>query len=270
MASNSMTGHWDKDKILTMIEYLKGGRKDLSYNSVARENQDLISAANYHFGSWREAVVAAGIDYENEVRKKPKWSTDKVIRTIQEAHEAGVDLSWSSIVNNGDYSGMAYAAIRPRCFGSWDNALHASGIDPKSVRRYQSWDSEKVIEQITERKEKNLALNSKQMQIEDSKLFNAALKRFGSWDKALEAAGIDAVKVYKRRRWNKKLIKAEIQFLSAMGYDLAAPAMRKNFCGLYSAGCKYFGSWTAARRAAGIRRSYRRGRKALSKKGTNS
>jgi hypothetical protein len=258
MSPRRKSRQWNKTRILEAIRALHEEGRPLSYNCVARESQDLISAANYHFGSWRVAVEAAGLDYDAHVRRKPKWTRGRIIELLQDARRRGDELSWSRVIRHPRYRAMACAAIRPRCFGSWDAALEAAGIDPASERRYESWSEKKVIERIRQRRDAGKSLSSKDLQQEDSRLFNAALKRFDSWQNALIAAGISPAKVYKRRRWSTELIVKEIQLLHSMGYDLAAPAMRRDFCGLYSAGCKYFGSWSKARKAAGITANYRR------------
>ena len=243
------------------IRELKERREDLSYNRIAREVQGLLSSANYHFGSWKAAVEAAGINYNRDVRRIPKWTKERIIQTIRSARNSGVDLSWTNVSKQREYSGMAYASIRETRFGSWDAALEAAGLQPAVVRRYESWDDEKILRRIQERYRKSRPLNSKAMQQQDCKLFNAALKRYKGWDEALENAGIDPDEVYKRRRWSKERIRAEVRELNSSGADLAAPAMRKRCSALYSAACKYFGSWTAARRACGITRNFRRKRR---------
>jgi len=249
---------WNKEKIVSQVKELYDAGEDLSYNRMARKHQGLLAAANYHFGSWGEAVEAAGMDYAREVRKIPKWTRENIIETIRAAYEAGEDLSWTNVTKNKEYSALAYAAIRDNQFGSWDAALEAAGVDPSDVRRYESWDEERIIGRIRRRRRAGKALNSKAMQDQDSKLFNAALNYFGGWDKALEAAGIDPEDVYKRRRWSRELIREEITELDAGGEDLAAPNMRENHSSLYSAACKYFGSWTSAREACGIKKNFHR------------
>ena len=257
MPSRRSAPGWTKRKIVERIQSLAERGEDLSYNRMARGRQGLLAAANYHFGSWREAVNAAGVDYANQVRKIPKWTKDNIAAAIREAHEKGEDLSWTNVTRDKTYSALAYAAIREKRFGSWDEALRAAGVDPRKVRRYESWSEGKIVRRIKARADKGKPLNSKTMQEEDSKLFNAALNYFGGWDKALLAAGIAPEKVYKRHRWSRELIIKEIRQFHRAGEDLAAPRMRRNHASLYSAACKYFGSWTAARKACGIQKERR-------------
>src|SRR4051812_494252 len=44
---------WDKNEILQAIKKLHRQKKDLSYNAMTRRAQPLVSAAAYHFGSYR-------------------------------------------------------------------------------------------------------------------------------------------------------------------------------------------------------------------------
>jgi hypothetical protein len=258
MPAKRSKSEWTRQKIVNRIRALYGKGEDLSYNRMARHRQGLLAAANYHFGSWAEAVNTAGIDYEGEVRRIPKWSRERIVAEIKEATADGADLSWTNVTRSKDYSALAYAAIRENQFGSWDAALAAAGLDPADVRRYESWSEEKIVRRIKERAGRGEPLNSKAMQEHESKLFNAALNYFGGWDKALRAAGIKPEEVYKRRRWSEEIIKKEIKALHASGEDLAAPGMRRQHSALYSAACKYFGSWSRARKACGIAKSYGR------------
>jgi hypothetical protein len=187
-----------------------------------------------------------------------KWTKERIIQAIREAKKAGVDLSWSNMSKHRQYAGMAYAAIRDSRFGGWDEALEAAGVDPARVRRYESWDEAKILQRIKERARRGRMLSSCAMQQEDCRLFHAALKRFKSWNMALEAAGVNPADHCKRRRWDRAKVREAMRALYRRGVEMSAPAVRKADAGLYSAACKYFGSWTAARNACGVGGSSRR------------
>lgn len=62
---------WTRDRILREIKRIGAGGGCLR-PSVLRKNgmTKLVSAAEYHFGSWRRAVEACGMDYSFGRRKK--------------------------------------------------------------------------------------------------------------------------------------------------------------------------------------------------------
>jgi len=261
MAARPMETGWTREKILGRIRLLRESGEDLSYSRVSRRHAALLAAANYHFGSWRNAVEKAGFDYANDIRKIPRWTNEKIIRAIRAAHERGVDLSWTNVTRDKELSPVAYAAIRKGRFANWDSALRAAGVDPSEVRRYESWSPGKIIARIKHRAGAGEPLNSKAMQEEAPKLFSAALSYFGSWQSALRAAGLDPQQFYRRRRWTRELIKNEIQALHRSGESMAASNIRKKYTALYSAACKHFGGWTVARQECGIKKGGLEGRR---------
>src|SRR5438045_246232 len=121
-----MTRVWTKDTILQTLRALSREGKDLSYNRLARKMQPLVSAAAYHFGSYRKAVERAGLDYA-DIARKPRWTKPAIIKLIKEAKRKEQDLHWSAVTSRGDeLARAAFASLQARLFGSWDRALHAA------------------------------------------------------------------------------------------------------------------------------------------------
>lgn len=175
------------------------GGEELNYASAEEDHVNLVRAAAWHFGTWRRAIEEAGFDYE-EVSIYKRWTQKRVIQRIRELHEQGVDLSWSKISTIGDPA-LAAAAVRANCgFATWHDAVTAAGIDYDRVARYRHWTPERVVEEIRELARQKAPLSSKLVQDNHPPLYNAAKRRFGQWDAALEAAGIDPEKVRQRRR----------------------------------------------------------------------
>ena len=73
---------WNKGLILQTLRTLYRDGKDISYNRLARKMQPLVSAAAYHFGSYRKAVERAGLDYA-EIARKPRWTKPLVIKELK-------------------------------------------------------------------------------------------------------------------------------------------------------------------------------------------
>ena len=65
-----LLGGWSKAKIIAMIIQRHRSGKPLDYASVRRNNPRLVSAAEAYFGTWGNALSAAGIDPNLYFRRK--------------------------------------------------------------------------------------------------------------------------------------------------------------------------------------------------------
>src|SRR3954470_14427270 len=244
---------WDKPEILAAIKKLHRQKKDLSYNAMTRRMQPLVSAAAYHFGSYRSAVEKAGIDYATVIRR-PRWTRPMIIGLIKQAKRDGEDLHWSAVTKRRDDLGRAaFASLQPRLFGSWARALTAAGLDADDVNRYRKWNRDGVVFELKGRAKDHEPLNSGAIQREDPGLHAAAVRHFGSYDAALRAAKIDPQKVRERKRWDKAEVIKAMKSAKKSGKKLSDSVIRRDQPALYGAAVRMFGSFTAARTAAGLK-----------------
>ena len=93
--------------------------------------------------------------------------------------------------------------------------------------------------------------------IGDKRLFVVACESFGSWGKAVEAAGLDYDKIRKTPRnpyQTKQAIVKGLQRRQKKGWSLTASEMRRGKhkdISLLEAALKRFGKWSIAKEAAG-------------------
>ena len=244
---------WDKPEILSAIKKLYKQKKDLSYNAMTQRMQPLVSAAAYHFGSYRSAVEKAGIDYATVVRR-PRWTRPLIIGLIKNAKRKGDDLHWSAVTKRRDDLGRAaFASLQPRLFGSWDRALHAAGLDADEVNRYRKWNKNTIVFELRGRAKEHEPLNSGAVQREDPGLHAAAVRHFATYDAALRAAKLDPQSVRARRSWSEADVVRGLKSAKRSGNHLSDSAVRRENPALYGAAVRLFGSFTAAREAAGIK-----------------
>lgn len=190
---------WTRQRIVAELKALHKKGRDLSYNNLAKKNQALVSAAAYHFESYRSAIEKAGIDYA-EIARRPRWTRPRVIALIKAARRKNQGLNWAAVTQRSDDLGKAaFAAIQPRLFGSWDRALHAAGLDADDVSRYRRWSRSTIAFELRVRVADGAAVNSGAVQRDDAGLHAAALRHFQSFDAALKAAKISPGKVRKRK-----------------------------------------------------------------------
>ena len=189
---------WTRRRIIEEIRELHGRGEELNYAAAEENHLVLVRAAAWHFGTWRRAVERAGLDYEI-ASKYRRWTRERVLARIRELHTQGHDLSWRVISSEVDPP-LAAAAVRSNLgFGSWHDAVTAAGLKYDLIARYRHWTPARVVDEIRELAEQGAPLSSKLVQQNHPPLYNAAKRRFGQWDAALEAAGVDPQDVRQRR-----------------------------------------------------------------------
>ena len=164
------------------------------YNLSAKHNRHrdymLHRAAIHYFGSWHDALEAAGIDCRNiQMNAKPqRHDKREIIEKLRERHSEGLTVIWGEVCMEN----RTFALAAKQAFGSWGKALAAAGICSKGHRiTYNKiWDAQKVIAKIQERHRQNKMLIRKVVYKDDPSLVRAAWRYFGHWHTAIEAAGI--------------------------------------------------------------------------------
>jgi hypothetical protein len=191
-----MQRRWSKETIALDILSMYESGETLNYSSVANSNLALLRAATRYFGTWEAAVNFSGLNYD-EIRRYKSWTRDRIVERIRELHNQGADLSWRNVCLNTDPQ-LAAAATKKSHFGSWREALEASGLDYDSIRRYQEWDDDRILDKVREYADAGKALNAKNVEQDDITLITAARRRFDSWHLALTAAGLDYKEIVRR------------------------------------------------------------------------
>jgi len=249
---------WSREKIIEDIKSLAAAGHSLSTRSMAELGYSGMVTTSYkpeYFGSWRNAIVAAGLDPKAVCRRKRKWTRERILERIQELHASGEDLSHSAAKRNHQY--LVVVAINGRFFGSWRQAVQAAGIDYEEVSKHEYWSRERICERIRE-----LNASGESLSHEDAKRYQGALvsaasspRYFGSWGNAIRAAGLDYDQIRKINRWTREKIIHTISELHGQGESVHNGNMRRlGYRGLMEAACRTenFGSWAEAVRAAGI------------------
>ncbi|MCS7264958.1 MAG: hypothetical protein NZ805_09020 [Armatimonadetes bacterium] len=247
---------WSRERIVEEIQNLHEQGIPLHMASVRRVFPSLVATAcsKKYFGSWKAAVEAAGFNYEEIIQVK-RWSEERVLEEIRKIQNSTGDLRPSSVARFCQTLLMA----AKKFFGSWRGAVIAAGIDyDLHVRqRKQSrvdQDKDEIIKEI-----RRLYREGRIDELSGAwryhlSLFRKARHRFGSWKKAMEAAGLNYSEIVQRQKWTKERIIAEIRRLYAEGKDLSITAMQRTYPNLVAIAQspRYFGSWRAAVESAGL------------------
>lgn len=164
---------WSKDLVIQEIRKRATDRRKL--RKTQYEDKPLYSSARRYFGSWGNAVKAAGFSLSVE---DYFYSLDEVQLKIVELYERGDSMRLHSHKDEK----LKRSVIKH--FGTWSRAVKSLGLDAE-LRR--SWTNQKVIDALRSRWANGRDLA--RTRIEDPGLASAAYIRFGGWVKALEAAG---------------------------------------------------------------------------------
>jgi len=239
---------WSKRDVIRGILRRECMGLPLNQGTVIQEDHRLQRAALRLFGQWDTALQATGID-PTRVRRARKWDWMAVVRRIQQLARQGKPLNSAAVQR----SEAPLVAAAFRYFPSWNDALLAAGMDPDRWRKQPAaWTRDRVVRTILGIQARGGKLNSAAVVAsKDATVIGPAVRLYGSWDKALRAAGMDPNKVRRYRKpWTEKAAVRAIQRKHRRGEPLAyskvAPAS------LRVAGERFFGSWDAALSGAGL------------------
>lgn len=233
------TSGWSRAAVVDAIR--QRHRDGQSLVRTNREDRALYEAAKLWHGSWTAALAAAGFPQ----RPRDYYTADEVRLRIIDLYERELPLTCSS---HND------SKLRRSCikhFGGWRRAVESLGLGSE-LRRM--WTPQKVIEEIVRRRALGYDLSA--TCYEDQGLFVAARVRFGSWNKALVAAGI---KVVLREQWDEEKVLTRIRQLIQ---EVPIHQIRHVDPKVTSAAKRRFGSIRKAVEVAQSRGALRKARKA--------
>ena len=166
-------------------------------------------------------------------------------------YASGQPLSYGEVQKNN----LRLLRAATRYFGSWEAAIGYAGLNYDDFRRYKVWTEDRIIEQIRAYHAENRDLSWRHVStVLDPPLAAAAVRgnRFGSWQKALEAAGLDYEEIRRHRAWDDAEILDEIRKLHAEGASLRVSDVSEQEPALVAAARRRYDGWYEAVVEAGI------------------
>ncbi len=186
---------WTKERLIAEIKRLYDEEVDLSPTSIQKTHSALFSSARSrsHFGSWRAAIEAAGLNYDDLKRVKQRWNREEILTRIRELHAQGHDLldPKFKVKNRSLY----LAACAHRYFGSWRRAVQAAGLDHETMREGRIWTRARILRTIQQLSAEGRPLGWAYIEEHEPGIYRAARRKenFGSWAAAISAAGVDSI-----------------------------------------------------------------------------
>lgn len=176
---------------------------------------------------------------------KNQWSRDRIIRYLVEREAKGLAMT----VGREGVDKLLYEASR-RIFGSWRNAIRCAGITPNRVLTRERWSPARILVMVRHLSRRDHPLTTDQLERRYGNLVSAARRYFGSWTKAVLAAGVEPTKLRRVVPWNQERIIEAILTRALRNESLVARLVEPR--SLVEASCRIFGTWKAAVTAAGL------------------
>jgi hypothetical protein len=173
------------------------------------------------------------------------WTRENIIRNILEREAKGLPLS----VGGQGIDRSLYSAAR-RIFGSWRNALQASGIAPQQVLTWERWSPARILVMIRHLARRKRPLTSEQTERRYHNLVTAARRHFGSWSKAVLAAGVKPTRLLRVVPWSQERVVEAILRRALRNESLVARFVEPR--SLVAAAQRFYGAWAGAVAAAGL------------------
>ncbi|MCY9186657.1 homing endonuclease associated repeat-containing protein [Bacillus halotolerans] len=213
-----------------LIKILQSRAKELGRTPTQREVKQ-AGIIQKHFGSFNKGLEAA----ELPTNKKDQTEEELIEYLQQKAKELGRPPQGNEIKHTG-------AIIN--WFGSFNKGLEAAGLTPGRRKKY----SKEQLIAILQQKAKELGRSPMQKEI---KQFGAIKRNFGSFNKALKAAGLTPNIEHSRTRTNPYTKEELIEILQQKAKELGRSPMQKEIK-QFDAIKRNFGNLNNALLAAGL------------------
>lgn len=173
---------WSRKEVQATLGRLHRAGELHDFPRLRARYPSLMTAAIRLFGSWYQARVAAGAPPSR--RAPTRWTKALVHQRIRERIRKGLPLIATALIRED--SGLFHAGKRIFRTG-W------AGIAERLGYAYQGrrvWTRPRIVREIRRLRSRGKRLIRTAVEREDSGFVMSAIRRFGSWPAALEAAGI--------------------------------------------------------------------------------
>jgi hypothetical protein len=227
---------WDEDRVTGEILQRHSRGESLASSKVPAS---LNGAARKYFGSWQNAIEAAGLNYD-DVRLVRRWDAKAIVNELHALRGKQPNLT------RGELHHLPVGAAILIHFDGLDEALAAARVDDWPQWSAQPYPArEEALELLRQRHQAGLSLRRKDIVRDDHRLEWAVLRHFPSFRAAFAAARLP--NPFPRRRWDREGVLRELRTRLKQGRSTAASDVAE---GVYKAARRLFGSWDSAVRAA--------------------
>jgi len=241
---------YSKDELISELNRLadKLGRTPTAHH-MTKLGEFSVDAYQNHFGSWNDALEAANLEPNVEI----DVSREELLTELQNlSNRLGRSPTREELASMSKYSAEPYKYE----FGSWNDALRAANLPV--VKRARLTEDELLDELRRVADKLGESPSVAQMATIGQIYPSVYIKRFGSWNNAVETAGLDPTPQPTRIERETLLIELQ-EIIDSVGDVPTAGEFEEH--SEYSQGPYHreFGSWNEAIRALGYEPRYPRG-----------
>jgi hypothetical protein len=252
-AEHRLTRRWTKRQVVEALRRLHAEGSRIDALHVARSDPALLKAAYRILGNWGQTLRAAGFDPAAH-RAPRKWSLEAARDWVRTRLAAGRPIAAKHVPRG------LYGRVSREGPGGWGAFVQSMGIPDPGPRRRRGWTDAAVLEAIRARRRRGLPLHRDGVAAESQALTHQARQRFGSWDAALEAAGLDPTRVRLAvPRWTRRGLETAILDRHRTGRSLERRVALSEARPLVKGAERWYGSWGRALVAVGLPRALARG-----------
>jgi len=243
-----MAQRYSEEELLEELGELADELEKIPTTTDMDDHGEPMAATYYeHFESWSDAVEQAGLDSSN-LSSRPPSDTELLDALEDLAAELGDRPTAREMRAQGEYSVDVYQDR----FGSWSDALETAGIEESPQYRLSEEELFDALQALADDLGETPSVNQMINQGEYSA--SVYKTRFGSWNDAIQAAGLESNSdAPPAGAIEKTELVAALQELAAeLGKTPTMVEMDEQGAHHSRTYHDRFGSWTAALEAAGL------------------
>ncbi|MFN0248646.1 MAG: hypothetical protein ACKV2T_17285 [Kofleriaceae bacterium] len=222
---------WTGQTIIAAIRRLRRERKSLAWSKAPLS---LRKAAEYHVGSWRAAIEAAGIDYKT-VSDGHRHTDEELIAWLSDIARRQPQMTLSELDKTGRLGTLKSH------FGSWQQAVARAGLRDWPTVEKPRWTPEQVLDRLRELYGSGRTAN------DDERVYRAAKTHFGSLAAAAKRAGIE---INLPRFWTRDELIETLERIERKHGEISDALLARARC--RTAVATFFGGLDGAARELGL------------------
>lgn len=168
-------GTWSRDVVITEIKRHAIKTHQLNAYAMQQVDNPLMSAATYYFGSWADALRAAGIDAESVRRNQPR-DPQQIVAEIQDNARTSESLRDFEV---RAHNRALYGAAQ-KYFGSWHQAVREAHCEHQAKAPNFRWSRADIHAIVATYLQKDSSLG--QAMQHHTHLKDAIIREWGSWE----------------------------------------------------------------------------------------